>query len=99
MAPDQTSEPVETPVPDRRDHDAAAATVRLEELSAALPAQKGIVSDRLKDRLDLLLIAGCANAMRGLSFSLAVVKFVHQRALLGAGEQVANGLGLRVQTH
>jgi len=80
---------------DRADHDAAAAAVRLEELAATLPAGQRVVGDGLKDRLDLLVIAGCAYGVRGFTVGLAVLKFIHERALLGAGERVANGLGLK----
>jgi transcriptional regulator with XRE-family HTH domain len=88
---------VERVVPglDASHHDPASATVRLEELPPTLPAGQRVVGDGLKDRLDLLLIAGCAYAVRGLTVGFGGIKFIHERALLGAGERVAQGLGLK----
>lgn len=76
-------------------HNSATSSIRLEEFAAALPAGQRVVRNGLKDRLDLLLIAACAQAVRGLAVGVAVLQFVHKRALFGFDERVANGLGLK----
>lgn len=95
MTPRKTSEPVEARPADRPDHDAAALAVRLEELTAALPARKSIVGDRLKDRLDLLLIAGGAYAVRGLIVGVAGLQFVDKRTEFRPYKRIAVRLGLK----
>ena len=72
------------------------APVSFEELGAADWTLKGVENSWLKDRFDLLLIAGCAKAMSGLAVSFAFAKFIDERTHIRFNECVARRLSLKV---
>lgn len=92
----ERSEAAERPTGGSAAHHDAGAPVGLEELAAALAASQGVQGNWLQDRLDLFVIAGCTYAVRGLTIAFGCVKFIHERALFGAGKGIANGIGLKM---
>ena len=93
--PGGSDEPVKVRALHPSDPNADVTAIGLEELTTASTAGQCVMGDGLKDRFDLLLIAGCTYEMRGITVGFALVKFVHKRALFGAGERVATRLGLK----
>lgn len=78
------------------DHDAAASPVGHEHTAMARRAFKGVVSNWLQDRLDLLVIAGSAYAVNRLPVCVRGLQFIHERPLLGFLRPVADRLGLKL---
>jgi hypothetical protein len=73
----------------------AASPVTLEEFRAALRTPKGVEPSWLKDRFDLLFIAGGAQAVRGLILGVALLQFIDERAHVRFFERVSERLGLK----
>lgn len=92
-----SGKPVKPAAPaDRSDHDAGPAPVGHERAAFARPAFKGVMRDRLQDRYDLLVIAGCAYAVNRLPVCMRGLKLVHDRSQLGFLRRVTERLGLKL---
>lgn len=63
--------------------------------SAAGRARQGVVRNWLQNRLDLLLVAGCANAVVGIAAGVRWLQFVNQRPLFSFLEFVTIRLGAK----
>lgn len=90
-----SNEPVKIGASHLPDENTDIASVWFVKCSSALGAGERIAGAWLKDRFDLLLIAGCAYAVRGLAIGLAGVKLVDERILFRSCEDVANCLGFK----
>lgn len=85
-----------TAAPDRPGHDAAAAPVGHKDTALAGSAFKCVVLNRLQDRLDTFIVAGCANAVNGLAVCVRGLKLINDRTHFRFLRRVTERFGLKL---
>lgn len=86
---DRSDEPIEVSPAHLAQQDPAALPVGFVESAAARPARQGVARRRLEHGLYLLLEAGCAKIVRGITPRVLGAQAVNRRAELGPSHGVS----------